>query len=211
MTTLSLLKSTIADDLARPDLTAQIAAAITQAIEFYQDEHFYWTDVTSFSFATVADQSAYTTSDSTYMVRYVETHTVFIDDSDGTRYKLGRMDPVEMVGMLDDDATSGRPVWWSRYNTTFRFYPVPDAVYTVYPIGQIERLGPASDSEPDNPWMTNGFELIRCAAKGYVYLHTMHDPDQAAIMAIAAERELGKLRRETSKRTATGQIVPTQW
>lgn len=210
MTTLSILKGVIADDLARPDLTSQIAAAITQAISFYQEEHLFWMESRSNTFNTVATQSAYTSSDSADIPNWIKITDLFIEDSDGQRYgPLCRLDQWEMEQLLDDGASSGRPDSWSLYDDTMYFHPIPDAVYTVRPMGQLLVAEPSSDSEPNNPWMGKGFELVRCAAKGYVFLHTMKDPDQASIMALAAERELGKLRRDTSKRTATGVIRPT--
>jgi hypothetical protein len=212
MTTLSILKGVIADDLARPDLTSQIAAAITQAISFYQEEHLFWMESRSNTFNTVATQSAYTSSDSADIPNWIKITDLFIEDSDGQRYgPLCRLDQWEMEQLLDDGASSGRPGSWSLYDDTMYFHPIPDAVYTVRPMGQLLVAEPSSDSEPNNPWMVKGFELVRCAAKGYVFLHTMKDPDQASIMALAAERELGKLRRDTSKRTATGVIRPTQF
>lgn len=212
MTTLSILKGVIADDLARPDLTSQIAAAITQAISFYQEELLFWMESRSNTFNTVAAQSAYTSSDSADIPNWIKITDLFIEDSDGQRYgPLCRLDQWEMEQLLDDGASSGRPDSWSLYDDTMYFHPIPDAVYTVRPMGQLLVAEPSSDSEPNNPWMTKGAELIRCAAKGYVFLHTMKDPDQASIMAVAAERELGKLRRDTSKRTATGVIRPTQF
>mgnify|MGYP000464594118 CR=1 FL=1 len=34
-------------------------------------------------------------------------------------------------------------------------------------MGQALVAEPSSDSEPNNPWLTKGFELLRSAAKGY--------------------------------------------
>ena len=210
MTTLATLKSTIADDLARDDLTAQIAAAISQAISFYQEERLFWMDTRDTTFDTVAAQSAYTESDDSNIPLWIKIDDLLIEDSDGQAYgPLDRLDQVMMERLLDTSASSGRPESWSLFNDTFYFHPIPDAAYTVRPIGQILVAAPSSDSEPNNKWMTKGYELLRCAAKGYVFLHTMKDMDQASGMAVAAERELAKLRRDSSKRTATGHIKPS--
>lgn len=212
MSTLANLKSTIADDLARPDLTSQIAAAITQAISFYHEERLFWMESRVNTFNTVAAQSAYTEGDDADIALWLKVDDVFLEDSDGIRYgPLCRLDPAVMERLLDQSASSGRPDSWSWYNDVFYLHPIPDAVYTVRPYGQVTVAGPSSDSEPNNPWMVKAFELLRCAAKGYVFLHTVKDPDQASIMAIGAERELARLRRDTSKRTATGVIRPTQF
>jgi len=209
MTTLATLKAQIADDLARGDLTSQIAAAITQAIDFYKEERLFWMDNRTETFATVAAQSAYTDA---VIARMIKIDGVILTDSGGIKYgPLERLDQRVMERLLDASAASGRPDAWSLYNDTLFLHPIPDAVYTALPMGQIDVAAPASDVEAGNPWMTKGFELLRCAAKGYLFLHTVKDADQAIAMAAGAERELAKLRRDTSKRTATGRIVATQF
>ena len=210
MTTLTALKAQIADDLARDDLTTQIAAAITQAIEFYKEERLFWTETRAETFATVASQSAYTVSDDAAIPLFIKIDDVMLQDSSSIEYgPLERADQVVMEQLLDDGSATGRPDTWSYYNDTLYFYPVPDAVYTVRPMGQIEVAAPSTDVETGNKWMTKGYELIRCKAKGYIFLHTVKDPNQAVAMEAAAQAELAKLRRDTSKRTATGRIKAT--
>lgn len=212
MTTLGTLKSTIADDLARDDLTTQIAAAITQAIEFYKEERLFWMETRDETFDTVAAQSAYDSTDDEAIPLFIKIDAMMLEDSDGQVYgPLCRLDQKVMEQLLDQSASSGRPDSWSWFNDTIYFHPIPDDTYTARPIGQIEIAAPTSDVAEGNKWMTKGFELIRCSAKGYVFLHTIKDMEQAAGMAVAAERELAKLRRDTSKRTATGQIVATRF
>lgn len=209
MTILSTLKAQIADDLARSDLASQIAAAITQAIDFYEEERLFWMDNRATTFSTVAATSSYTDDP---IPRMIKIDAVILTDTDGIKYgPLDRIDQTVMERLLDASASSSRPDTWSFYNDTLFFHPIPDAVYTVLPMGQIEVAGPSSEAEPNNPWMVKGFELIRCAAKGYLFLHTIKDPGQAVAMEVAAGRELAKLRRDTSKRTADGRIRPTQF
>jgi hypothetical protein len=212
MTTLATLKSTIADDLARDDLTTQIAAAITQAIDFYKEERLFWTDTRDETFDTVAAQSAYDVDDDAAIPLFIKIDAMFLDDSAGLRYgPLTRLDPEVMERLQDSSVASGRPDSWSYFNETFYFYPVPDDVYTIRPMGQIEVAAPANDGESGNLWMTRGFELIRCGAKANLYVHTIKEDGEAVKYSMSAERELAKLRRDTSKRTATGRIVATQF
>lgn len=212
MTTLATLKSTIADDIARPDLTNQIAAAITQAIDFYKEERLFWMDTRTETFPTVADQSAYDVDDAAAIPLFIKVDAMMLQDSDGIEYgPLDRIDQTVMEQLLDDSASTGRPDSWSYYNDTFYFHPIPDGVYTVRPMGQIEIAAPSSDVEVNNRWMTKGFELLRCAAKANLYVHTVKEDGEAAKYGMAAERQLAMLRRDTSKRTATGRIVATQF
>lgn len=212
MTTLATLKAQIAEDLARGDLTTHIAAAITQAIEFHKEERLFWTETRAETFATVAAQSAYDVDDDAAIPLFIKIDDVMLQDSSGIEYgPLERTDQVVMEQLLDDGSATGRPDSWSYYNDTLYFYPVPDAVYTVRPMGQIEVAAPSTDVETGNKWMTKGAELVRCKAKAYIFLHTVKDPNQAVAMEAAAQSELAKLRRDTSKRTATGRIRPTQF
>ena len=63
MTTLATLKSRIADDISRSDLTTQIANSITDAITYYQNRRFFFNETRSETFDTVAAQSLYRSSD----------------------------------------------------------------------------------------------------------------------------------------------------
>ena len=212
MTTLATLRSQIADDLARDDLTTQIAAAITQAIEFYKEERLFWMDNRTETFDTVADQSGYDSDDDDVIARMIKIDGIILSDSDDINYgPLERIDQIVMERLLDASASSSRPNSWSYYNDTIFLHPIPDDVYTVLPMGQIEVAAPTGDGVPNNRWMTKGYELIRSRAKAYIFVHTVKDPDQAMIMRMAAEEELNLLRRDTSKRTATGRVVPTQF
>jgi hypothetical protein len=211
MSTLGTLKSAISDDLARDDLTSQIAAAITQAIEFYKEERLFWMDTRTETFSTVAAQSAYDVDDDDAIPLFIKIDAMMLQDSDGTEYGPldGPLDQRVMEQLLDDSASTGRPDSWSYYNDTLYFHPIPDDAYTVRPMGQIEVAAPATDGEVNNPWVTKAYELIRCAAKGYLYTHTIKEDREAVKFFLAAERELAKLRRDTSKRTATGRITAT--
>lgn len=212
MTTLTVLKAKIADDLARDDLTTQIADAITQAIDFYKEERLFWMDTRAETFATVAAQSAYDGDDDAAIPLFIKIDAMMLQDSGGIEYgPLNRIDQRVMEQLLDDSASSSRPDSWSWYNDTIYFHPIPDDVYTARPMGQIEVAAPSSDAETGNKWMSKGLELIRCKAKAYIFLHTVKDPNQAVAMEAAAQSELAKLRRDTSKRTATGRIIPTQF
>ena len=113
--------------------------------------------------------------------------------------------------MLDSSAASGQPYKYSYFEQSFRLYPIPDAVYTVRPIGVIEEAEPATDGEADNPWMVHAFELLRCRAKAYLCGHVTMDFELAQAMLAAEHSALQKLRRETAKKTGGGLIEATQF
>ena len=116
-----------------------------------------------------------------------------------------------MERRLDSSAPSGRPSEYAYFDSAFWLYPIPDAVYTVRPMGVIKRAAPASDGEAGNVWMTNAFELIRCTAKLYLAGHIVIDPELLSLAAAGEERAFNRLKTETSRKIASGQIMPTMF
>lgn len=211
MTTLTVLKARIADDLDRTDISSQIASAITDAIEHYKNDRLFFNETRSSTFVTVAAQSRYTVADDTDIPLWFDLDAVFMTDS--TReIDMAQYDPVQMEYLLGQTSPgSGLPYAYAYFDSSFWFYPVPDDVYTVRPMGAIEKAAPASDGETGNVWMTEAFELIRCRAKVYLAAHVINDPNLAMIMTQAEQSALERLQRKTSKRIATGRIEPTAW
>ena len=206
MTTKTVLKARIADDIARSDLTTQIGEAIDDAITHYKSRRFYFTETRSATFATVAAQSTYSSSDDADVPLFIKLDGVSLVDSSSLAHRLERYDPERIEFLLDSSAPSGRPYAYAYFDQSFRLYPIPDAVYTVRPFGHIERAGPATDGEASNVWMVNAFELIRCRAKAYLYTHVIRQMDKAALMQEAEGQALSALTTKTTKQTALGRI-----
>lgn len=200
MTDLSTLKSRIADDLSRTDLTSQIANAINDAIAHFQNTPFYFNETRSSTFATVASQSTYTSSDDADIPKFADLDVVVLEDSGGESYDLTPYDIAEMESLLDNSASTGRPYAYLYHAQSFRLYPIPDAVYTVRPIGIIEKDAPATDGESGNVWMTEAFELIRCRAKMYLAVHLLRDDALAQMMVMAEQNALANLNRKSAAR-----------
>ena len=211
MSTLSALKAQIATDLARSDLTSEIAAAITAAIEFYKSKQFHFNQSNSATFATVAAQSAYGSGDDADIPLFIRIDNVYLTDG-SVEYRLRQYQYDRMRLLLDSGSSSGRPFAWSYYNQKFYLYAIPDAAYTVTPIGLIEVAAPASDAETGNVWMTEAYELLRCRAKAYLYLHTIHNREKALDMQFAEDQALMALRENTARmRHDGGRIESTQF
>lgn len=207
---LSDLKAAIADDIQRGDVTNQIAAAITAAIDFYADTHLYFTETRASTFPTVAAQSRYTSADNTDIPLYLDFERAFIVDG-ANQLRLEWMKPGEMEYLLGNSKSSGRPHRWSYYGQSVWLYPVPNAVFTFQPLVTVKVPGPATDAEMNNPWMTEAFELIRCRAKIYLSVHTTNDDQLAAKMVLAEKSALTRLRRETEKKAGSGGLQATQF
>jgi hypothetical protein len=210
MSTLAVLKAKVANDIARSDLTSEIATAITDAISFYKVHRFYFNETRSTTFATLNGQSAYGVSDSASIPLFLELDGMFLTDS-GQVYTLERRDPMELERLLDSNASSARPWSYAFYEQSYRFYPVPDAAYTIRPVGVIEKAAPASDSETGNVWMTEAMELLRCHAKADIYTNIVRETDKAQSMMEREVMELNRLRNKTTRQAASNRIVATQF
>lgn len=213
MTTLAVLKARIADDLARSDLTTNIASAIEDAIEHYKSTRFYFNEVAStgssaVTFSTVAAQSLYTSSDSASIPLFFEIDDVFVTVG-GMRRDLVRCDASELEELIDSSASSGQPSDWAWINQSIRLYPIPDIAYTITMLGAIKKAAPATDGETGNVWMTEAFELLRSHAKLLLAVHVISDTGLAQLMADAAQGAKSRLEAETSKKRALGRIKPT--
>lgn len=208
MTTQALLKARIADDILRADLSTQIGEAIGDAITHFQAERFYFNVTRTATFATVAGTSIYTSSEDADVPLFIEMDAVFVNDGSNER-PLTWTSASDMQDLLGSGSSSGVPNRYSYFEESFRLYPVPDAVYTVRPIGLIEKAAPASDGEANNVWMVEAFELIRCRAKAYLAAHVLMDIEMASVMVPAEESALRKLRRQTGKKDSGGMIEAT--
>lgn len=213
MTTYTLggLKATIADDLARDDLTTQIADAIDTAITKRKVTRYYFNETRTATFVTVADQSNYASADDADIPLFLELDGVFLTDSDGNVYPLDQADILELQWLLGNGAATGRPYCYAYYNSAFVLYPIPDDVYTITPVGHIEVATPASDSEAGNAWMTEAFEMLRSDAKAYLYAHVIKDKEQASIADAVSGSARAVLNSATNRRVATGNIERTSF
>lgn len=212
MTTLAVLKAEIADDLARSDLTTQVASAITAAIKFYKNQKFWFNETRTQTFATVDGQSTYSASDDTDIPLWFSLDQVLLIDSSSEVHELRLVSPSKMeLWLTGSTPTEGQPHSYTYFAKSFRFYPVPDGVYTIKPIGAIEKAAPATDGEADNVWMLEAYELVRARAKAKLYRNVIRQTDKAVEMEQEERDWLQNLRGAGSKRVGSGRIEATQF
>ena len=209
--TMGGLKSVIADDIARGDLTSQIAVAIETAINTLKIKRFWFNETRTRTFLTVAAQSTYTVADDPDIPLLLEIDEMFVDDSTGSRRRLGKQeDPDYIEWLLGLGASSGRPYRWAYYDKSFVFYPIPDTVYTITPMGHVRLDAPTDDADATNVWVTiDAFEMVRAAAKAYLFQHVIRDEDQAGEMMGAAKNAEKHLISSGNRRIATGSVERT--
>src|SRR5882672_794862 len=125
------MQDRIADELARSDLTTQIAQCITDAITIYQPHRFRFSesrDVCNFN--TVIGQEFYTSADNSniatlFLFDYI---TITIGTSS---YRVARREPEDIELLSQTSTVRGQPQDYCYFNEMSRFYPVPDPVYPI--------------------------------------------------------------------------------
>lgn len=211
MTTLATMKTRIADEIARSDLTSNIASAITTAIEAYQSERLYFNVARSITFPTVASQEFYDSSDNAYIPNLLEIDFVYRYKSGETR-RLTRIDPDDAEDLSNNGSQTGEPCEYSYYDRRIRLYPIPSSTAWTIRIGAHYNVAaPATDSEASNPWMVEAERLVRSRAKYELAVHVTRDSELAAMMAAAISEAWGQLKISTNSRTGRGEMTATQF
>lgn len=212
MSTLEIMKARIADELARGDITSQIAYAITDAIEAYEDERFFFNESRDLTFSTVASQEFYDEDDDADigLIQKIDYAFVYIGDQ---AYELRYQRPEEMESQSVVSSTVNRPWEYTWYGNAIRLYPIPDGVYTVRVGASYKVAAPASDDEAGNPWMTHAARLIRSRAKNELALHVVMDEELAATMAVAVKEAFDQLKGRTAQLTqaAKARVKPMEF
>lgn len=213
--TLGYLLDKIDDELKRSGtITTRIRESISDAIKIYQKHRFHFSEGYDGNFNTVAGQEYYTSSDNAaiknnFLIDYLAVQI-------GTaRFDLGRRQPEEIDLLTQSGTQQGQPQCYAWYAEKIRLYPVPDVAYPVIFGGHQLVAAPASDAEANNRWMVDGERLIRSRAKYELSLNygidfptlaeTMHPETGAAADAFF------ELKRETTKKSGTSRIRPTQF
>jgi hypothetical protein len=208
---LAAMKARIADELARDDLSTQIALAITDAIKFYQHERFEFNESRDLTFGTVAQQEAYGTAANASIPTLRSFDYLLLYVGGILQGEIRRRQPVEIELANNSGNFYGQPRSFAFYNRQIRLSPVPDAVYTVRIAGRITYAAPATDAETGNPWMVEAETLIRKRAKYELALNVTKDVEEAQRLAPQITEALEALTGATNRLTGTGTITPTQF
>lgn len=217
MTTLTIMKARIADELARNDLTTQIGEAINTAISVYQKERFRFSDsspLTVPTFNTVIGQWIYTSADNANISSLMKIDYVAAQIG-GMLQPLTQESPENIRVYNQQGTMSGQPMWWAYEGNSLLLSPVPSAVYAMTLDVFRSVPAPAADAETDNPWMVAGELLIRSRAKYEIALHvTRNKQMQQDMSPLPPNGEAGHatwyawkaLKGEANRVTARGRV-----
>lgn len=198
------LKARIADEIARSDLTSQIALAIDDAIDIASINRFWFNEVRGTELVLAAGQAYYETSDTDALVK-IDSLYLLLNGSQ--RWNIRPASNARLNQLYNGTPASGLPSIYSRYNTQIRFWPTPDQPYVAFFDG-LTRGEPMESDSDSSIWTTYGEKLIRSLAKRELYAHVIRDKDEAVAHEQLAEAYLNDLLRQTDSQATTGEMVP---
>ena len=204
------LKTRIADELARTDLTSQIELAVLNAVAHHQRERFWFNEVYGATFSTVASQAWYAAAALADIPYIVEIDSLTITVS-ATVYQLTRRTYDEIEAM-DVGGTYGDPTDYCYFNQQIRLFPVPNLVRTCS-LSYHKRLTALSGSSDSNAWTikADAEELIRQRAKADLFANVIRNFEAADRAERAEAIALMRLREETTRRVSSGRVTATQF
>jgi hypothetical protein len=208
MSTFQDIQNRIASDLMRTDLTSQIANAVTDAIQFYERQRFWFNVTRLLTFSTNPSQSAYTGTDLAQIPHIVKIDALFLPQNTSI-YPLDRYEPPDFE-VVSAAQGGGRPTCFTYSDQSILLWPIPDAAYTMrlHCHFKFPQLVNPTDT---NPWVNEAEQLIRTHAKALIHTDVLEDDE-------AAQRQLNKvpgliddLKYEASARRANGEIKGTDF
>lgn len=198
--TLGDLKARIADELARADLSAQIALAVTDAIAEASTHRFWFMEVRGMTLPVSAALSV-----SPDLANLIEIDRLALV-VDGQRRTLRPMNDDELDRLNDGTPPQGEPYAYSRFGDQLTLYPTPQRSYTVLIDGLTAGSALYNDADA-NIWTTEGERLIRALAKREVLAHVIKNDAAAQVQDALAVRYRQELEAQTHARTATGEMA----
>lgn len=208
--TLGYLKDKIADQIARDDLTTQIAETVSDAIRFYQPHRFIFSEGRDTTLSTVVGQEFYTSTDDPLIGTLFAFDYITITIGNA-QFDVPRYQPEEIELLSQSGTQMGQPQAFSYYNYQLRLYPVPSDVYPLTIAAHQKIAAPAADNTAGNAWMTEAEQLIRGRAKYELAINYTHDLDEAQRMTAYVTEAFDELVGRTNKLTGTGFVTPTQF
>lgn len=205
MATLGTMKTRIADELARADLTSQIALAIVSAISFYETRRFWFLE-TEATFNTTSGTDAYTSATATFISTLIDDDSMTVTVS-GDKQSLQKIPFGQMQEMRINTTAAGAPRFFSFYRQRLYLAPVPDATYAII-VFYLGALGVPGADGSSNAWTTEAEELIRLHAKVDLFENVIRDFAEADRLRLREADVLAKLTALSNRRTASGMVVP---
>lgn len=210
MTTLGAMKSDIANVIGDGGKSTEIAAAINRAIVEMQPRGYWFSRSRAETFATVAGQVWYSSTDDASIPKIIRLDHVFLIDS-SYNFTLDRIDASEIENDTGGTPSRTKPSCYAQLGESIGIYPMPDAAYTIRMHGLFQTGAPASDGETGNPWMEEGYSLIRAKACFDLIFNQHQDPERAAPHQLVVQQRMEELRQQSNRHSLSRRLKPTRF
>jgi hypothetical protein len=197
------------DDIDRSDTTAFVNK-INAAIRHFQPMRFWFNESRETTFNTTGDQQDYD-FDADVGAFFYEVDGVYVTFG-GDIIDIKQVDYREIERLRLTTPISSVPTSWAYIGKEgLAFYPTPDDAYTVRVTGHLKMDAPASDSEADNVWMNEGYDMVMAEAKARLFAQKYRDPEGATIERTVSNDARGDVEGASAGKMGTGSIRPTQF
>lgn len=214
--TFAAIKTRVADELNRSDLTAQIAKAVISAVEHYERERWWFEETIDATVSTTAAQNYVTNAVITTMAR-IDKVQITVGSA---KYTLFPISYDEWASQATS-TTSGQPTEYTYYQDRLYLYPTPGSTYTLT-ISGVQRLATLSADGSNNGFTNYCEELIRQRAKADIRCNVVMDEksvEEAKQIGAAGQTFLSGMERaayinvtrERDERATTGRMKGSGW
>ena len=206
MPSLGTLKARILNDPTRPSLTAEVAAAVTEAIAFSATTRFWFNEVLDETITTVAATASYPIPAN---LRRLLRAEVTIS---GQRNQLcGTMGWDEYRDLTASGANTGQTTDLCFYGANLYPYPIPNDAWTLS-LSYCSSLGDLANDAASNAWTTEAEPLIRARAKYDILVNVIRDMTGEADRAQVVEHEwLARLLQRGAGHGKPARVAPSGW
>ncbi len=226
MATLSTVRANVADMLrGRTDLNSQIDAEIQNAIRHYSRRVNWINERRGGTITTVSGTTWYssidlttgsgvesspegTTPDSTESVLDIIKVIYAKLEQGSIDWPLTRVSYNEFERLVEGNAVTGTPDYYTVFNGSFGLWPTPGSAFTVYVSAFWKPAVPTADGH-ESVWFTQHLELIENSAARRVAFKWTHDKDLGATFALLEREQEDLLFAEGAARMTTGRLKAT--
>ena len=206
MATLATIRTTIADQLNRSDLSSQITDELNKAITHYSAARFWFNEAQT-TFSLVAGQQAYGTADS---VPSTLTEIDFLKVTVSSTYYELKAKPFDWIEQENKTNLRGIPEYYAYYLSKIHLYPLPNSTYTAT-LSYSKSYADLSADADTNDFTTYAIDLITQRAKKNILKNYVHDFEMAMQTEKQEDEALNSLIIKTNRLKETRQIEPSQF
>lgn len=196
-----IITETNRDDLA-DDLATALDSVISDAIEFYAAQRWWWNEARVTSTCTIGSEYINRPTGA----RIIDKPFLLIG---GVRYDMTKRS-MEYLEGLYTTPLNGQPTDYCEFGTQCRFWPTPNLAYTIVwlDVADVTALD-YSDAASTNAWTNYAPQLISARAR-MIFFRDYFKADLDFARASAAEKEwYGRFKGESNRRIGTGYVRPS--